>query len=119
MRKSVSFILAVVMTLVVGFNAFAQETTGNIEVTIKDANGAVVPNVPLTVTSTGSSTGFKRSVTSDDSGFARILLVPPGAYNITAAAVSGFAQKIVGPIEVNLGRTTGVTIELAISVGAT
>ncbi len=71
MKKSISY-TTVVLSLVMCFAtiAFAQETTGNIEGTVKDAAGALVPNVTLTITNaktsasgtttTGLGTGFRR-----------------------------------------------------------
>ena len=96
---------------------FGQETTGNIEVTVVDAAGAVVPNVALTVTGTGG-TGFKRTVTTSDSGFARIVQVPPGIYAVTAAPTAGFVEKTVDQVSVGLGRTTEVNVEMSTNVDA-
>jgi len=74
---------------------FAQETTGSIEITVKDSAGAVVPNVSLEVVNSANSstTGYKRTVTTDAEGFQRIIQVPPGVYSITVAASNGFAAK--------------------------
>ena len=85
-------------------SVFAQETTGNIEGTVKDPTGAVVPNASVTVrnittttdasgtTTTGTSQGFMRTVTADNDGFFRVLQVPPGVYNVTTAPISGFGE---------------------------
>ena len=96
--------------------ALGQETTGSIEITVKDAADAVVPNVALTVTSSGESTGFKRTVTADDSGFARLLQVPPGLYLVTANPIAGFVEQKVDQVSVGLGRTTPVNIVMGTSV---
>ena len=98
--------------------ALAQETVGSIEITTKDASGAVVPGVVVTVTSGSQTTGFKRSVTTDDSGFARIPQVPPGTYNLSAAPISGFAES-KQTASVVLGRAAQVVIEMAVSASAT
>lgn len=105
------------LLLCFGTFAFGQETTGDIEIIVKDPTGAVVPNVSLIVASSeGSSTaGFKRNVTTDDQGFVRILKVPPGLYTVTAAATSGFAERIIPAVPVSLGRVTPVTIELGVA----
>ncbi len=97
-----------------------QETTGSVDITVKDAAGAVVPSVSLTLSSAGGSTGFKRTVTANDSGFARIIQVPPGKYIVTAAAISGFVEKATDVFEVGLGRTTPLTVEMTTELlGAT
>ena len=100
----------------------AQETTGSIEVTVKDPNGAVVPNASVTIESSrsgrSSTTGFRRSVTTDESGFQRVLQIPPGTYQVTIAA-NGFAGKTLDNIDVVLGKATPVSIELTITASAT
>jgi hypothetical protein len=114
--RSIFTLLAVVLAF--AFTAVAQETTGSIDITAKDANGAVVPNVTFTVESSGASAGFKRTVTTNDEGFTRVLQVPPGIYTITNAAVSGFAAKSLTGIEVNLGSARVINFTMSTTVGA-
>ena len=115
--KSAFILLSLVFTFALG--VFGQETTGSIEVTTRDPNGAVVPNVAITISSsttgTTSTTGFRRTVTTDDEGFARVIQVPPGSYNITAAATAGFAEKTLPNVRVELGKSTPVNVDLGIT----
>lgn len=102
--------------------AFAQEQNGNIEVTVKDATGAVVPNVSVTIrnfkgttdvsgtTTTGTSQGFSRTVQTDSAGFVRILQIPPGVYTVTTAAASGFGEARYENVQVVLGKTTQIEV---------
>jgi outer membrane receptor protein involved in Fe transport len=94
--------------------AFAQSeaTTGNIEGRVLDPNGAVVPNA--TVTAKNIATGFERTVTTDSEGNYRIILLPPGTYNVSATA-SGFARTPIGNIPVTVGGKTPLDIGLAVS----
>lgn len=121
MKTDLRFLL-ISLLLVFSFSmiSLGQETTGSLDITVKDITGAVVPGVPITVTSFGT-TGYKRTVTTDDEGFVRILQVPPGTYQITAAATKGFVEKKLGEIPVGLGRTTPVIVEMStkIDVGIT
>ena len=114
--RSIFTLFAVVLSF--AFTAFAQETTGSIEITAKDTTGAIVPNVAITVSASGSSAGFKRTVTTNDEGFARFLQVPPGTYNISSAAVSGFVAKTLPDVGVSLGRATVINFELSTTVAA-
>jgi hypothetical protein len=112
------------MVLCFSVSAFAQETTGSIEVTVKDAQGAVVPNVAITIenaASTGgaTTTGFKRTLTTDDNGFSRVIQVPPGSYMVTAAATAGFKERSLSNIQVSLGKATPVLVEMSTTVDAT
>lgn len=104
--------------------AFGQETNGAIEVTVRDQAGAVVPNVSVTVASSTSdnnaaiggnnavSTGFRRTLNTDDNGFQRFLEVPPGIYTVSTEAVSGFGTATINNVQVVLGKNTPVNVEL-------
>jgi hypothetical protein len=102
--------------------AFGQETTGSIEGTVKDSAGAVVPNVTLTITNaktsagtttTGLGAGFKRTVTTNDEGFFRVLQVPPGTYDVVSTATSGFGEARYENVGVNIGQATSLAISLS------
>ena len=120
MKKNFKYIsLVSILVFCLAAIAFGQETTGTLEITTKDSTGAFVPNVPITVTAAVNSNtaGYKRSFTTDDQGFQRVLQIPPGTYTITAVATSGFAENTINNISVVLGKITPVNLELTI-VGA-
>jgi hypothetical protein len=106
----------VALLFCLSLSAFGQETTGSFEITTRDANGALVPNVAITVTS-ASSVGYKKTVTTDGEGFVRVLQVPPGTYTITSAPTAGFVAKTLDQVSVSLGRVTPVVLELGTTVG--
>src|SRR5713101_6719754 len=60
--------------------AYAQETTGGLLGTVKDASGAVVPNAQVSISSP-SLAGGKTSET-DGKGYYRFANLPPGPYVI-------------------------------------
>ena len=93
--------------------AYGQETSGEIQGTVKDPQGAVVPGV--TVTIRGVDIGFNRTITTDQEGFYRARQIPPGTYNVEAAAASGFAGQTKERILVTLGQATTVDFELAVT----
>jgi hypothetical protein len=96
---------------------WGQETTGSIEVTVSDTQGARVPNVAVTVT--GVDRGFNQTVNTDESGFARVLQVPSGLYKVSIAASGGFGAALQDNVRVVLGNATPVNITLqAAGVGA-
>lgn len=117
MNKSFrSFCQVLSLVVALAFTAIGQETTGNIEVTVKDAAGAVVPNAAVTIESSrtqrSNTAGFRRNATTDSEGFVRVLQVPPGTYRVTVAATSGFAEQSIDNIDVVLGKSTPVSIDL-------
>lgn len=123
--KFILSLLSLVLCLTAS-TAFAQETTGNIEGVVKDPTGAVVPNATVTITSfsgatdksgvttggAGVSKGFNRTVTANDEGFFRVLQVPPGVYTVTTTPISGFGEARYENVQVVLGKTTQLNIEL-------
>jgi hypothetical protein len=92
-------------------SAFGQRSGGSIEGTIKDPQGAVVPNAGVTVT--GVNIGFNRTVQSDENGIFRVQQIPPGNYKVTVAAISGFAERTVD-ILVVAEKTASADIDLAV-----
>lgn len=114
-----TFLISLLLVTLLSAMAFGQETTGTLEITVKDANDAVVPNVPLQIESSGATSGYKRNVTTNAEGYFRLLQVPIGKFTITAAATAGFVEKKLDQVEINLGRTTALTIEMSTTLGDT
>jgi len=121
MKKSLTYVaLMVSLVLCLSVVSFGQETTGSIEGTVKDPTGALVPNVSLTVTSakatatgtttTGIGAGFKRTITTNDEGFFRILQVPPGMYDVVTTPSGGFGEARYENVTVTIGQGTSLTI---------
>ncbi len=93
--------------------AFGQRTTGDIEGTITDTNGAVVPGVKVTVT--GITVGFSRSVQSDSQGVFRIQQIPAGSYKLSTAPIAGFAAMTVDSVTVTIENVTAANIKLGVA----
>ena len=108
------FALFAILFAAVSFT-FGQETVGSIDITTSDSTGALVPGVQLTVTSV-SAAGFRRTATTDGSGFVRIAQVPPGTYLITAAPTAGFSESTANAT-VELGKASQVRVEMGVRSG--
>ncbi|MEO6334538.1 MAG: TonB-dependent receptor [Pyrinomonadaceae bacterium] len=124
MKRHFSFaFISLALVFSFSLSALGQETTGSIEITSRDPNGAVVPSVTVTVSSsttgTTSTTGFRRTVTTDKDGFARVIEVPPGTYDITGAPTAGFAERSLSNVKVLLGKSTLVNLDLGITTTTT
>jgi hypothetical protein len=114
MKTNFRFVLSMfVILFATATYSFGQETVGSIEITTKDTSGALVPGVALTITNAEGTAGFRRTVTTDSSGYVRIPQVPPGAYTITAAATGGFAQSSTR-VGVELGRASQVDLAMGV-----
>jgi hypothetical protein len=127
MKRKFTFInLLLLLIFCLSATAFGQETTGNIEGSVKDAAGGVVPNITLTITSargaasgtttTGVGTGFRRTITTNDEGFFRILQVPPGTYDVVTSASGGFGEARYENVTVTIGQNT--QLDIAVNPGS-
>jgi hypothetical protein len=96
-------------------SAQSQATTGLIQGTVTDPNGAVVQGATITVRNAG--TGFERSTNSNSDGFFSLPLLPLGSYRVSVEAAS-FSKSVIEALEVNVGQTTSLKIELKVG-GAT
>jgi hypothetical protein len=91
--------------------AFAQETTGGLQGTVKDPQGAVIPGATITIT--GVSVGYNRTINADQEGYFRIQELPPGDYTISVAA-TGFTMTPVS-VRVAVGKSTEVPLSVNIA----
>lgn len=77
-------------------------SSGEIRGTVKDASGAVLPHVAVTVTET--ATGLQRTATTDASGQFHVTGLPPAVYDVSAK-IEGFATELRKGVVLSLGRT--------------
>ena len=108
-RKIIPVIASVLMLAAVP--ALAQQTTGNIEGRIVDAQKAAVPGV--TVTAKSPATGLTRSEVTDSEGVYRISALPIGTYDIRAE-LQGFTPSDRKGVVVNVGQTVDLNIDLIV-----
>ena len=114
MRSSFTCLFKTILLIVcLTVAAQAQRTTGDIEGTVTDASGGVIPNVSLTLT--GISVGLTRNVQSDAQGTFRFLQIPAGIYKISTAQTGGFAATVVENVTVTIENTTTVNLKLGIA----
>lgn len=105
--------LAILLCLLFGVSAFAQEQRGSIEGVVKDSSGGVLPGVTIEARSpsmVGVQTAF-----SDAQGAYRFPALPPGKYTLTAA-LSGFTTGKLENLAIELGQV--LKVELTLAVGA-
>jgi hypothetical protein len=98
--------------IAVGSPAAAQQTTGNIQGRVIDAQKAAVPGV--TVTAKSETTGFTRTEVTDAEGVYRLNALPVGVYDVRAE-LSGFAPYERKGVIVNLGQLTDINIDLNVA----
>jgi outer membrane receptor protein involved in Fe transport len=110
MRLTSAALIALCMALF-SMSAFGQtSTTGSIEGSVTDINGAPVPNVTVTVTSPNLIR--PQTAQSNDEGRYQISNLPPGRYNVKVASTAGFGEFTRENVEVNLSRTSSADVQL-------
>ena len=106
-RASMRVLLASVTVLMVVSAAMAQaqSNAGDLQGTVRDPNGAAVPNASITARNTG--TNIAREATSNDDGYYKIVNLPPGNSQGTQALVfrqdlklEDVSVKLLGALEV-------------------
>src|SRR5713101_2805603 len=103
-----------ISVFVLSLAAFAQETTGGIQGTVKDPQGAVIKGATIEVNSP-SLIGRKTAVT-DSAGFYHFEQLPPGVYSISVHA-HGFAPQIQNNLQLQTGALP--TVNFSLQVGET
>src|SRR5688500_11735017 len=94
-------LLGMFALLVCAASAYAQETRGSIEGTVRDNTGAVLPGATIEARSR-ALVGVSTAV-SDSSGAYRFPSLPPGTYQLTTI-VPGFSTMKVEDIQLQLGQ---------------
>ena len=112
MKRIMVALIAVCAMALAGSPAAAQQTTGNIQGRVIDAQKAAVPGV--TVTAKNVATGYSRSEVTDSEGLFRLSSLPLGTYELKGE-LSGFTPYVNKSVEVNLGQTTDVNIDLRVA----
>lgn len=90
---------------------FSQAISGDLVGTVTDPTGAAVPNATVTATNTG--TGVKTSGVTNAGGQYRLSNLPPGTYDLSAAA-TGFSTATLKnvPVELNKVATANITLQV-------
>lgn len=92
--------------------AQTQITTGTIQGTVLDANGAAVPGAAVEIKNL--ETNLSRTTSTDDEGRFSILQLPPGKYSVTVSK-QGFATVVVERAELNVGQALNLPLSLKVS----
>src|SRR5471030_1506908 len=87
----------------------AQSNAADLQGTVRDPKGAVVPGA--TVTARNTATNGSRDATTNDDGFYKIVSLSPGEYEVTVKA-SNYKTAVVQSVRVTVGQTANQDIPL-------
>ncbi len=97
-RKSVFSGMTLMLCLfILGGTVMAQSNKGSIIGTVKDPNGALVPNAKVTITN--NADGQTREITTNESGDFAVPNLDPGNYKVTIES-SGFKTLVLASVTV-------------------
>src|SRR5437870_9075673 len=89
-----------------------QITTGTIQGTVTDANGAIVPGANVEIKNL--DTNLLRTLTTDDGGRFVALALPPGPYSVTVSK-QGFATAVAERLDLTIGQALNLPVAMKIS----
>jgi hypothetical protein len=113
MMRFAGVVCLLVSWMTLGEPLSAQTATGgSVRGHVKDEQEAVLQDASLPVTSPDAPASFE--VTSDETGYYRLLDLPPGEYTITAELV-GFSKCVRKRINVRAG--LNITVPVVMKVG--
>src|SRR5262245_37331104 len=106
-------VLAAWLALAAASNAGAQSqaANGNIEGIVRDASGAVIPGVTVTVTNV--NTGTNRVVVTNNNGLYRALALPIGTYSLVAE-LQGFRKFEQTGLILTTGQSLALDVNLSV-----
>src|SRR5215510_591425 len=109
--RTFQILIGAIVSVLLTTSAFAQSqaANGSIEGTVTDTSTGVLPGVTVTITNT--DTGSERSVTTNEDGFYRALLLPLGRYRVVAE-LQGFKKFDRSGINLQAGETANVNVTL-------
>ncbi len=114
MKYYTGFLKFFALLVLVGFSinqAWAQSVvSGEIDGTVTDPAGAVVPNAAVNLSS--SETGTNESTTTGSNGGFRFALVKPGSYTLTVTA-GGF-RTVKLTVVASLGQASSIPVKLEV-----
>src|SRR5581483_4658828 len=90
----------------------AQSNAADLQGTVRDQNGAAVPNASITVRN--AATNLSREATANDDGFYKIVNLPPGIYEVRVKA-NNYKTAILPSVPLSVGQT--VTQDVPLEVG--
>ncbi|MCA1622799.1 MAG: carboxypeptidase regulatory-like domain-containing protein, partial [Acidobacteria bacterium] len=112
LRETVLFMFVAFLCFGASSSASAQETTGTINGTVRDASGAAIPGATVTITDPTKDNIVVRTTTTSDDGVYSAPNLPVTLYSITVESAN-FKKSVQTDIRLDIGqrRTVDFTLE--------
>ncbi len=102
-------LLAILLSATSAALGQAQSNAADLQGTVRDATGAVIPHATVTVRNPAKN--ITRNAATNDEGFYRIINIPPGDYEVTVEAQS-FKKAVLTKVTVTVGQAADVDVVL-------
>ena len=110
--QTIAGCLLVMVICALSVMAQTQITTGTIQGTVLDANGAAMPGANVEIKNL--DTNVSRTLTTDEDGRFVALALQPGNYSVTISK-SGFATSVAEKVAVQVGQALTIPVEMKVS----
>jgi len=110
--KSFGIALFVILAIALPVASQTQMTTGTIQGTVSDSNGAIVPGASVEIKNL--DTNLSKTLTTDDGGRFVALALQPGRYSITVSK-QGFATAVAESLDLTVGQALNLPVTMKIS----
>src|SRR5947207_2509599 len=110
--KSLGIGLLVILAMALPALSQTQITTGTIQGTVADANGAIVPGASIEIKNL--DTNLTRTLTTDEGGRFVALALPPGPYSVTVSK-PGFATAVAERLDLTVGQALNLPVAMKVS----
>ena len=113
MNRMACFTILAAVAFMVGLSSltFAQEITGSIVGSVRDANGAAVPGATVIITDPSKADLVVRTVTTDDDGTFSVPNIPVSTYSVSVEATN-FKRSVSTDVKVDVGQRRPVDVTL-------
>ncbi|SRR6266516_1241015 len=110
--KGFGISLLVVLAIAPVASSQTQITTGTIQGTVTDANGAVVPGANVEIRNL--DTNLVKNLSTDEGGRFVALALPSGRYSITVSK-QGFATAVAESLDLTVGQALNLPVTMKVS----
>src|SRR5438270_9576537 len=110
--KSLGIGLLFILAMALPTLSQTQITTGTIQGTVTDANGAIVPGASVEIKNL--DTNLTRTLTTDEGGRFVALALSPGPYSITVTK-QGFATAVAERLDLTVGQALNLPVAMKVS----
>ena len=110
--KGIGISLLVILAIAPVASSQTQITTGTIQGTVTDANGAIMPGVNVEIKNL--DTNLSKTLSTDEGGRFVALALPPGKYSVTVSK-TGFATAVAERLDLTVGQALNLPVAMKVS----